>query len=118
MKALVKFITTGVDELTSWDCSIGRAYLEATHKKNPVPALCMGLYEDAARGDWNNADEVWSYIQNGAHAIDQWINVPGVECLTKRPRSMMVGDIVIFEDGGIYMVAGLGWVDLSEGKKS
>lgn len=113
MKALVKFISC--PPIPSWDCPIGRAYQAATCDANPVLALAMGLYEDAARGEFANERAVFSTLQN----VDiNWREAnPEVECLTAFPRSMMVGDLIVWEDGTCYICDRHCWTDLAEFKK-
>lgn len=120
MLALVKFITL-TDEQSAeinangWSCPVGIAYLEATQKVNPVLALAMGLYTDAARiaGDEN-------FIFRALQNVDtNWrdLNPNSIICLTNRPRSMMVGDLIVFDDGRCLICARYGWTNLTKFKE-
>jgi len=115
MRATVFFIT--LDDFQSaevnakgWGGSVaGRAYMEATCKANPVPALAWGMYQPAASGDFESADDAFRMLQN-LETSWRWRWEHLIHCHTNRPRSMMVGDLVRWDDGRIEVCDhGSGW---------
>ena len=74
-----------------WSSEIGRAYLAA--KDGKVDESNVGLFRPAARLRADNAEDVWMKLQN-VHA--SWTENDEIECLTDFPRSMDVGDVIIW----------------------
>lgn len=93
-----------------WGSPIGTAYLRAQN----------GIFDDesikflrpAAKTfiDGDSVEEVlegiWCTLQN--HFVS-WTQNAHVNCLTDFPRSMSVGDLVLFEDGSGYRCASIGF---------
>ncbi len=96
----------------SWVCPIGVAYLEARdgliHSGNfdllHRAATITVLDED--KMDQRDNEEIWLLLQNVQRP---WADRPNVECHTDFPRSMDVGDIIVWEDGQRYRCLGTGF---------
>lgn len=101
-----------------WNGDIGRRYLAA--KDGAVDAN-LDLFEHAATvdaHDAHDAESIWAELQN---VFDNWAErrerhepVTVVEVLTTFPRSMDVGDFVLWEDGRRERVADAGFEQLPE----
>ena len=88
-----------------WSSEIGRAYLAA--KDGKVDESNVGLFRPAARLRADNAEDVWMKLQNGHGHFSGWANDPSIECLTDFPRSMDVGDVIIWgnpDEAGFEML--------------
>lgn len=53
-------------------------------------------YRPAANVVTDCDESVWTLLQNGA---SPWSGTKFVECLTDSPRSMRIGDVIVWEDG-------------------
>ena len=101
MKATVHYILltkAQTDELNNhadgWGSPIGRAYLAA--KDGRIDATNFDLLERAATMEAESAEEVWTTLQNHDRP---WTEYIGVVRHTDFPRSMDVGDVIVWEDG-------------------
>lgn len=102
MKATVYYIEltrAQVDELNDqgWDSQIGKAYMNA--KAGMIDATNFDLLVKAATVVCApGAEAIWVAMQNGQ---ESWttLNPAYITCHTAFPRSMDVGDIIIWEDG-------------------
>jgi len=100
MKATVYFIDLTkeqADELnaTGWDSPIGKAYLAA--KDGRIDATNFDLLQKAATFEFvDGAERIWLSLQNHD---EPWTTLPCITCHTERPRSMDVGDIIVWADG-------------------
>ncbi len=111
MKATAYYVTLTKDQtdelnLGGWDSNIGRRYLAA--KAGKINIATRTLFRPAAILNRIDAEQVWTDLQNhntpwaACRATD-------IECLTDSPRSMDVGDLVVWEDGRIERVASFGF---------
>lgn len=92
-------------ESGGWASPAGRAYMEA--KVGPFNADAM---EAVAILNVDSAEQVWMTLQNHkAHwsANDNYDVL--VQVLSETKRSMDVGDVVVWEDGRMERVAGMGF---------
>ncbi len=100
MKATVYYIEmtkAQIDELNAsgWDSTIGKAYLAARDGK--IDATNFDLFVKAASFEFAaSAETIWIGLQNGA---EPWTTLTYITAHTQFPRSMDVGDIIIWEDG-------------------
>ncbi len=100
MKATVYYIELSKaqhDALNAagWDSDIGRAYLAARDGK--IDSTNFDLLVKAASFDEApSAEHVWVALQNFAAP---WTSLKFITAHTKFPRSMDVGDIIVWEDG-------------------
>lgn len=91
---------TQVNEM-GWGCPVGFAYMKATMGKGGEilveDAITYALYEEAAMMEAENLSDVWENLQN---MEVNWMDKPNIGCMTKFPRSMIVGDIIesVFQD--------------------
>jgi hypothetical protein len=91
----------------------GKAYLDATINSDIGKAVEFGLYEPAAEVEAEDPEQVYFSMQN----VDQaWIDKAGLtavqKVLTKRPRSMSVGDYIEWENGTKEVVTTLGFEEV------
>lgn len=87
-----------------WSSPIGKRYLAA--KDGRIDGTNFDLLVKAATMEAENAEEVWLALQNHDRPWHTWI---GVACHTDFPRSMDVGDIIVWEDGKRSRCAGCGF---------
>ncbi len=85
-----------------WSSEIGKRYLAA--KDGNVDDNMM--FEHAATVDFRFNEEVWMHLQN--HAAP-WSENSEIEVHTNFPRSMDVGDYVVWDSGEAYRVADRGF---------
>lgn len=88
-----------------WSSDIGRAYLNARDGKY-ADAQKLGLMQPAARLEAEHAEMVWVLLQNTDKA---WSAQTDIECLTTFPRSMDVGDVIVWNDGAMERCASIGF---------
>ncbi len=115
MKATVYFIEL-TEELREalnksddgWDCPVGRAYLAA--KDGRIDGSNFDMLIKAATGDFDNSEHAWKLMQNGVVYAD-WskTDLTAIRCYTEFPRSMDVGDIIVWENGWRERVAACGF---------
>jgi len=110
MKATVFYVTLTKgqrDELTikGWGGTLGRAYLAAKDGNYKVPGA-RSLLTAAAELEATTNEEVYRKLQNLDEA---WTAQADVKCLTGFPRSMDVGDIIVWADGRHERVASFGF---------
>lgn len=121
MKAKVYFIQLSDRQIRTinhggegWNSAIGREYLEARDGKLPN----SDLYRLAVEVEADNAEIVWKGLQN---VTQSWTEMPFDDRLwittihTDKPRSMDVGDKIVWEDGTVEIVANMGFKTI-EGK--
>jgi hypothetical protein len=117
MKATVYYIELTAEQVREinvdgWGCPAGQAYLAAKHGKAPAgvdPASVAALLKPAAIiGDAKTAEDIWTRLQNGVR-LPSWTMQPGVVQLTQQPRSMDVGDLIVWEDGRQERCASMGF---------
>ena len=101
MEATVYYVTLAEDQTKElnnhadgWVSPIGRAYLSA--KDGRIDSTNFNLLERAATVEAEDAEVVWMALQN--HSVP-WTDHDEVECHTDFPRSMDVGDIIVWSDG-------------------
>ena len=82
-----------------WGSELGQRYLAA--KDGQIDETNFDLLELAATGGFSNAEDVWVRLQNVERSWDDSPanNNAGIKCHTRQPRSMDVGDIVVWSDG-------------------
>jgi len=91
-----------------WSSDAGRAVVTA--KAGAWNETNIHLLRKVATMAAANAEAVWMSLQN----LDRpWPQNPIIECHIDCPRSMDVGDLVVWEDGKIEQMAGLGFEPLS-----
>lgn len=110
MKAFIYYIDNMTadfcDEINEkgWECELGRKYFEA--KRGSVP-YTDNIYILAAVTDaFENAEEIWTAMQNH---FNTWSSKREIRCLTDAPRSMDVGDIIVWKDGKVEHCAPVGF---------
>ena len=112
MKATVYYLNLAVEPFYSmvnrqgWDGPIGKAYSDARYRGEYFKSAALGILEKAAEIEANDAEEVWMKLQNGATS---WSDAMDIKCTSAFPRSMDVGDIVVWEDGTVEKVAMIGF---------
>ena len=111
MNATVYFVSLTDEQrdqlnLQGWDSEIGKRYSAARF----CESLDWGLMEEAAKAEnFENAEQVWMSMQN----LDEpWAAHPDLYCVTEFPRSMDVGDVVVWEDGTMERCASCGFETL------
>lgn len=101
---------TEINDGGGWASPVGRAYQapkfakEGEEAKAVKQACAFGLYEAAAEIDGDDPEAVWMALQN---LHDPWTAT--IKPLTDFPRSMDVGDLIVWDDGRIEMVASVGF---------
>jgi hypothetical protein len=91
-----------------WGCEVGRAFLTA--KAGAWNETNTHLLKKVATMAAADAEAVWMSLRN----LDRpWPKNPNIECHIDNPRSMDVGDLVMWEDGIIERMAGNGFELLS-----
>lgn len=113
MKAFVYYITLTEEHRkqlngSGWSSDIGRQYLSA--KDGVIDDSNIHLFEHAATVEADNAEQIWVMLQNGVlHPSWKDAKAEGIlRCYTDFPRSMDVGDIVVWENGLQERVASIG----------
>lgn len=100
MKATVYYIEmtkAQIDELnaTGWGSRIGKAYLAA--KDGKIDSTNFDLVVKAATFEFaRNAEHIWLALQNNN---EPWTTLDYITSHTTFPRSMDIGDIIVWEDG-------------------
>ena len=100
MQATVYYIDLDKEQVKAlnaegWGSTIGKAYLAA--KDGRIDSTNFDLLVKAATfEDAPNAEHVWVALQNFAAP---WTSLKFITAHTKFPRSMDVGDIIVWEDG-------------------
>jgi len=89
-----------------WGGAVGRTYWKAQNKGEYKNAALLGMIQPAAKLEAYDAENVFHMIQN--HQTP-WTASEHVEVLTDKPRSMMVGDVIVWEDGTTEVVARFGF---------
>lgn len=93
-----------------WSTSIGQRYLAA---KDGAIAENLDLFEIAAVGDFSSDENCWLSLQNIDEGWAQGARPTGVfkspRCLTDFPRSMDVGDFIVWADGRRQRCASFGF---------
>ncbi len=111
MKATVYYIElteeqrvelNGIDDVR--DSRIGWAYVRA--KNGNVDGTNFDLLVKAATMGAESAEQIWTALQN---VFTSWSARDDIECHTVFPRSMNVGDIVVWEDGRRESCADIGF---------
>lgn len=116
MKATVYYVDLTreqTDELNDnplgWASDIGKQYLAA--KKGQIGELNMHLLRKAAVLEASDAEQIWERLQNTLTA--SWTGDKTIEQATDFPRSMDVGDLVVWEDGRVQRCADMGFYDFA-----
>jgi hypothetical protein len=110
MKAKVYFVELTKEQretlqLGGWSSETGRAYLAAKDGKFETDTA-RGLMKLATEVEADDAEDIWKALQN----LDRpWSEALPVPVLTTFPRSMDVGDIVLWADGRAERVASIGF---------
>ncbi len=100
MKATVYYIELTETQRTElnakgWDSPIGKAYLAARDGK--IDSTNFDLFVKAATLEFSaNAEHVWVALQN---FVEPWTTLDYITVHTTFPRSMDIGDIIVWEDG-------------------
>ncbi len=87
-----------------WDTTIGRAYLAA--KGGKIDSTNFDLLVKAATMEAESAEVVWAALQNHDRP---WTDCGEVVRHTDFPRSMDVGDVIVWEDGTRERCAAFGF---------
>jgi hypothetical protein len=91
-----------------WSSPLGLRYLAA--KDGKIDAESATMFREAARLDAadldDSAERIWLTMQNDAIG---WSELPYIECSTDFPRSMDVGDLIVWEDGTVERCASYGF---------
>lgn len=114
MKAAVLFLTLTDEQADrvnreGWACEVGCAYTNAREKGQLDAAKKLGLYELAAGLDIDCPEQAFTALQNVDCA---WADRPAeaVERVyTARPRSMSVGDLIIWANGTVQLCSAHGF---------
>lgn len=101
-----------------WDASAaGSVYADIAVMPKNVPektfhrAIDLGLYTPAAKLEAATMDNVFLHLQND---VRPWKEVIGIQCLTKFPRSMSVGDILVDHDTDTWLLTvGVGFEQIT-----
>lgn len=114
MKAAVLFLNLNDEQADrvnreGWSCDVGRAYLDAREKGQLDAAKKFGLYELAAGLDIEGPEEAFEVLQNVAC---RWSETPAKvveKVYTARPRSMSVGDLIVWANGSVQLCSAYGF---------
>ena len=87
-----------------WGSPLGQAYLNARDGK--IDATNFDLMVKAATMEAENAESVWTTLQNHDRP---WTEYIGVVRHTDFPRSMDVGDVIVWSDGTRERCAAMGF---------
>lgn len=79
-----------------WNSDIGLAYSKAKFDK--IDTTNQHLLVHAATLEAKTAEEVWMQLQN---LQTSWADSPAIQCHTSFPRSMDVGDVIVWSDGTV-----------------
>ncbi len=115
MKATVYFIELNkaqIDDLNAggWGTTIGKAYLAA--KDGKIDSTNFDLFIKAATFEAPpSAEHIWISLQNHEKP---WMSLAFLTCHTPFPRSMDVGDLVVWEDGTRERCAAAGFTPIKE----
>ena len=92
------------DVKVGWNCDAGRAYLDVTVNAKYEDAQRLGMIVRGAEAEAENAEQIWVALQNGIDAQS------GAKIISRdEPRSMSVGDLIVWEDGRIERCASVGF---------
>lgn len=113
MKATVYFIELTNEQVreinvSGWSCPIGQTYLAAKYGKADDASMAALLKPAAAVSDAASSEDIWTRLQNGVR-WPSWTTQPNVQALTSQPRSMDVGDLIVWEDGRQERCASVGF---------
>lgn len=104
------------DDLNShpdgWASPIGVAYLRA--KDGKIDSTNFDLLEKAATVEFpeeGSNEDVWMILQNRTEG--GWRGARGVKCFTAFPRSMDVGDVIVWDNGKRERVASCGFTEIT-----
>ncbi len=87
-----------------WGSPLGQAYLNA--RDGRIDSTNFDLLVKAATMEAENAEEVWVKLQN----LDAcWAGRDDIERHTDSPRSMDLGDLIVWEDGRRSRCASMGF---------
>lgn len=115
MKATVYYIELDKEQVKAlnaegWGSTIGKAYLAA--KDGRIDSTNFDLLAKAATfDDAPSAEHIWVSMQNREKP---WMSLAFLTCHTPFPRSMDVGDIVVWEDGTRERCASTGFTPIKE----
>jgi len=116
MKATVYYVELTEEQRSEinsvgWDCEVGKQY-NAIRFDGRVDDSNRHLLKKAATMNSTNSETVWCSLQNLEMS---WFDKPEIECHTVFPRSMDVGDVIVWEDGSAEMCCsvGFGYFDAS-----
>ncbi len=110
MKATVYYIEltkVQIDELnaTGWNSPIGKAYLAA--RDGRIDSTNFDLLTKAATFEFaDSAEHIWISLQNRE---EPWTTFDFITSYTTFPRSMDVGDIIVWEDSTRERCASMGF---------
>ena len=110
MKATVHFVELSEEQRqeindNGWGCEIGMAYMDIRFK-GIVNETNRHLFKKAAVMNSNSSETVWRSLQNLEMG---WDAKREIECFTTFPRSMDVGDVIVWEDGSAEMCCSVGF---------
>lgn len=118
MKATVFFIELSDSDRNAingagWSSEVGQAYLAA--KDGKVDASNVHLFKKAATLSINkmNSESVWTRLQN---VHESWTDCGIIQCHTNFPRSMDVGDVIVWENGTMERCASVGFEPFNPGE--
>ena len=100
MKATIYFVELTKDQREElnregWGSEIGKAYM-AIRFDGQIDDSNRHLIKKAVTMNAENSEQIWVALQN---LEVSWCEKPGIDCHTAFPRSMDVGDIIVWEDG-------------------
>lgn len=95
-----------------WGCDTGRAYLAA--KDGTFNETTRPFFVKAATLEAGNNEQIWTRLQNLHRG---WDEDPEIECHTTFPRSMDVGDLIVWEAGGVERCASCGFETVHDFKE-
>lgn len=98
-----------------WGGDVGRAYASA--KCDGISPSNADYFELAGIAEFTiqDNDAAWTRFQNLA---ESWSDVEGIDVYTDFPRSSMVGDYIIWDDGSAYRVEPAGFRKATEAEKN
>ena len=96
-----------------WSSDIGVAYMNAREGK--IDGSNFDLFVKAAMLEAEDAETIWTLLQN---VNVGWVDKPAIECHTDFPRSMDLGDIIVWEDGRRERCAAMGFEAIEIGGAS
>jgi len=113
MKATVYYIDNMSDEFYKtvneygWDCDLGRKYHAA--QKGEVSYEDPIYVKAAETSAYNGAEDIWSALQNVGLP---WNERQEVKPFLTRPRSMDIGDIIVWANGRKEIVDYVGFKEI------